>query len=121
MDDTQAPYPDLPGIGTTALGRLHMRVPEEDGFEERVVERRWPDMRAARAWCQRTVDRAPSGATIFEIQVFGENWRRSRACETTRSRPTAEALQLGVVTEGGCVRWSRPRSMTQRAGTRYLL
>ena len=121
MDDTQAPALTVTGIGTTALGRLQMRVPEEDGFEEVMVERRWPDMASARAWCERTVDRAPAGATILEIQVFEESWKHSRSWETTKSRPIAEVLQLGVVNNDGDVRWSEPRSMTPRAGSRHLL
>ncbi len=121
MDDTQAPALTVTGIGTTALGRLQMRVPEEDGFEEVMVERRWPDMGSARDWCERTVERAPVGATILEIQVFEESWKHSRSWETTKTRPIAEALQLGVVTDDGCVRWSQPRSMSPRAGSRHLL
>ncbi|MCW2846774.1 MAG: hypothetical protein JWR90_748 [Marmoricola sp.] len=122
MDDTQAPPLSVStGIGTTALGRLQMRVPEEDGFEEVMVERRWPDMSSARSWCERTVERAPLGATILEIQVFEESWKHTRSWETTKTRPIAEALQLGVVTEVGVVRWSDPRSMTPRAGSRHLL
>ena len=120
MDDTQAPPFSVTGIGTTALGRLQMRVPEEDGFEEVMVERRWPDMRSARDWCERTVGRAPQGATILEIQVFEESWKHPRSWETTKTRPIAEALQLGVVGEHG-VRWSEPRAMTPRAGSRHLL
>jgi hypothetical protein len=121
MDDTRAHASSVTGIGSTALGRLQMRVPEEDGFEEVMVERRWTDMTAARAWCERTVMRAPKGATILEIQVFEESWAHSRSWETTRTRPVAEVLQLGVVSEEGRVRWSEPRSMTPRAGSRHLL
>lgn len=109
------------GIGTTALARLQMRVPDEDGFEEVMVERRWHDMSSARAWCERSVRRAPAGATILEIQVFEESWRHSRSWETTKSHPIAEVLQLGVVSDGDRVRWSEPRSMTPRAGSRHLL
>lgn len=121
MDDTQAPTLGVTGIGTTALGRVQMRVPEEDGFEEVMVERRWPDMISARAWCRRSVERAPRGSTILEIQVFEESWRHARAWETTAPRPIAEVLQLGVVDDTGEVRWSEPRSMTPRAGSRHLL
>ncbi|MCW2711063.1 MAG: hypothetical protein JWQ67_2719 [Marmoricola sp.] len=121
MDDTQAPTLAATGIGTTALGRLQMRVPEEDGFEEVMVERRWPDMSSARAWCERSVERAPHGSLILEIQVFEESWRRARSWETTKSRPVAEALQLGVVNDHGDVRWSALRPMTPRAGSRHLL
>jgi hypothetical protein len=120
MDDTQA-LASVTGIGTTALGRLQMRVPEEDGFEEVMVERRWPDMSSARAWCERTMLRAPGGATILEIQVFQESWTHARSWETTRTHPIAEVLQLGVVGNEGQVRWSEPRSMTPRAGSRHLL
>ena len=108
-------------IGTTALGRLQMRVPEEGGFEEVMVERRWPDMKSARGWCERTIMRAPRGAVVLEIQVFEESWQRARSWETTKTRPIAEALQLGVVSETGRVRWSDPRPMTPRAGARHLL
>jgi hypothetical protein len=122
MDDTQAPPHSVSTrIGTTALGRLQMRVPEEDGFEEVMVERRWPDTSSARAWCERTIGRASLGAVILEIQVFEESWKHARSWETTRSRPVAEALQLGVVTDSGVVRWSESRSMTPRAGSRHLL
>jgi len=120
MDDTQARPVAASGIGTTALGRLQMRVPDNDGFEEVLVERRWPDMPSARAWCERTVERAPKGATILEIQVFEESWKHPRSWEATKTRPIAEVLQLGVVTEDS-VRWSEPRSMSPRVGSRHLL
>jgi hypothetical protein len=121
MDDTHAAVGRGAGIGMTALGRLQMRVPEDGGFEEIVVERRWQDMSSARAWCERTVLRAPEGSTVLEIQVFEESWKHSRSWETTRNRPIAESLQLGVVSDEGRVRWLEPRSMTPRAGTRHLL
>jgi hypothetical protein len=121
MDATHAPAQAVTGIGTTALGRLQMRVPEDDGFEEVMVERRWQDMSHAREWCERTIERAPRGATILEIQVFEESWQHGRSWETTKTRPVAEALQLGVLTDGGCVRWTEPRSMSPRAGSRHLL
>ena len=121
MDDTQAPPIPQTGIGTTALGRLQMRVPEDDGFEEVVVERRWPDMASARTWCERTVLRASLGTTILEIQVFEERWEHPKSWETTKTRPIAERLQLGVVNATGRIRWAEPRPMTPRAGARHLL
>jgi hypothetical protein len=121
MDDTQVAAVAGTGIGTTALGRLQMRVPEDDGFEEVRVERRWPDMTSARAWCERIVDRAPTGATILEIQIFEESWQHARSWEATKTRPIAEVLQLGVLDGEGRVRWSEPRPMTPRAGSRHLL
>src|SRR3989337_2580152 len=98
MQETHAPAAPDTSIGTTALGRLQMRVPDDDGYEEVLVERRWPDMAAARAWCERTVRRAVRGTTILEIQVFAESWHHPKSWETIRTRPVAEALQLGVLT-----------------------
>ena len=121
MEHTQGRSASTAGIGTTALGRLQMRVPDDDGgHEEVLVERRWPDMSSARAWCERTAMRAPQGATVLEIQVFEESWKHPRSWETTKTRPIAEVLQLGVVSEGS-VRWSEPRSMSPRVGSRHLL
>jgi hypothetical protein len=108
-------------IGTTALGRLQLRVPEDDGYEEVIVERRWPDMVAARAWCERTVARAAAGTTVLEIQVFEESWHHAKSWETTKTRPQAEVLQLGVVNGAGFVRWAEPRAMSPRAGSRHLI
>ena len=121
MEHTSTPLSSGTGIGTTALGRLQMRVPEEDGFEDVVVERRWPDMLAARAWCERTVQRARPGTSILEVQVFEEAWRHSKSWETTKHRPIAEVLQLGMLAPDGAIRWTEPRSMTPRAGARHLL
>lgn len=121
MEDTRATLATHTAIGTTALGRLQMRVPEDDGYEEVIVERRWPDMVAARAWCERLVRRAVPGTTILEIQVFEESWRHAKSWETTKTRPQAEVLQLGVVNASGHVRWSEPRAMTPRAATRHLI
>ena len=118
---TQAPKVATSTIGTTALGRLQMRVPEDDGYEEVIVERRWPDMVAARAWCERTVSRAAPGTSVLEIQVFEESWRHAKSWETTKTRPQAEVLQLGVVNTAGFVRWSEPRAMSPRTGSRHLL
>lgn len=121
MDDTHTPAVSGSGIGSTALGRLQMRVPEDDGFEEVIVERRWPDMASARAWCERTVERAVTGTEVLEIQVFEESWRHAKSWETTRHRPVAEVLQLGVINQHGAVHWAEPRSMTARAGARHLI
>lgn len=114
--------PTVPGstpgaLGTTALGRLLLKVPDEDGFEEVTVERRWPDVRGARAWCERIVAKAACGIEVMEIQVFEESWRHSRSWETTANHPVPEALQVGVVGEEG-VRWSELRPMTPRVASR---
>jgi hypothetical protein len=121
MDSTQAASPTATGIGSTALGRLQMRVQEDDGYEDVVVERRWPDMAAARAWCERAVDRAPIGTSVLEIQVFGESWSHAKSWETTPHHPVADTLQLGMVAPDGEVRWSSPRSLSPHVGSRHLL
>jgi hypothetical protein len=121
MDDTQAISAPATGIGTTALGRLQMRIPEDDGYEEVVVERRWPDMASARAWCERAVARAALGTTVLEIQVFEESWSHAKSWETTPHHPVAESLQLGVVSAEGGVRWATPRSMSPHVGSRHLI
>ena len=121
MEETQARVASGSAIGTTALGRLQMRVPEEDGYEEVSVERRWPDMSAARDWCERIVRRAAPGTSVLEIQVFEERWRHAKSWETTGSRPVAEVLQLGVVDNAGFVHWSEPRAMVPRSTARQTL
>lgn len=122
MDDTRASTrPGSGGIGTTALGRIQMRVSEEDGFQEVMVERRWPGMSLARAWCERTVARAAPGTKVLEIQVFAERWQHAHSWETTKNHPVAEELQLGVPGPGGSVRWAEPRRMSPRAGARHLI
>jgi hypothetical protein len=120
MEERQAPAVSGKAIGTTALGRLQMRVPEDDGYEEVSVERRWPDMAAARAWCERIVLRAAPGTAVLEIQVFEESWQHPKSWETTKTRPVAEALQIGVVSSAGFVRWSEPRAMMPRSTSRHL-
>jgi hypothetical protein len=119
MDDTRAAARTgrASGIGTTALGRIQMRVREDDGFQEVMVERRWPDM----TWVERTIGRLAADATVLEIQVFEESWQHARSWETTKSHPVAEVLQLGVPGPDGLVRWAEPRSMSPRAGSRHLI
>jgi hypothetical protein len=119
MEETRTSVVSGTAIGTTALGRLQMRVPEDDGYEEVSVERRWPDMASARTWCERTVRRCAPGTAILEIQVFEESWRHAKSWETTRTRPVAEVLQLGVVNDGGHVRWSEPRAMVPRSASHH--
>lgn len=120
MDDLELPAASAGSrgtIGTTALGRLQLRVPDEGGFEEVTVERRWSDVPAARAWCERTVGRSREGTEVLEIHVFAESWRHARSWETTRTHPEPDALQVGIVSQGE-VRWSELRSMAPRASSR---
>lgn len=107
-------------LGSTALGRLQLRVAEDDGYEDVVVERRWPDPASARAWCERTVQRAAPGTVILEVEVFTETWRHPRSWETTRPHPVASSLQIGVAVADGTVRWSRAQLLLPDAGARYL-
>ena len=119
MDDTRTSRVAPAVIGTTALGRLHLRVLEDDGFEEVVVERRWPDMASARTWCERTVGHAAPDTTVLEIQVFEESWVHTHSWETTNNRPVAESLQLGVIGDDR-VHWSESRPMSPRPGVRHV-
>ena len=119
MDDTRTSRAATTAIGTTALGRLHLRVLEGDGFEEVVVERRWPDMASARTWCERTVRRADPETTVLEIQVFEERWQHTRSWESTDNRPVAEFLQLGMLGDEDDVHWSESRPMAPRPGARH--
>ena len=102
-------------LGMTALGRLHLSVPEDGGLKDVVVERRWPDAAAARAWCERTVAHTAAGTSVLEIQVFEELWQHARSWETTPSGPVAESLQLGMPGEGGSIHWGESRSMSPHA------
>lgn len=108
-------------VGSTALGRLQLRVPEAGGHEEVVVERRWPDLSAARQWCERTIARAVAGTQVLEIQVFGETWWHARSWEDEQHRAVPEVLQLGLLDASGSVRWAEPRSMSPHVGDRLPL
>lgn len=107
-------------LGTTALGRVQLRVLQDDGHEDVVVERRWPDPSAARAWCERSVLRASPGTEVLEIEVFGEAWQHPKSWETTKPHPVAQTLQIGVLTPAGSVRWAEPHLLSPHSGTRYL-
>ena len=118
-------YDDRPpaatGRGTTALGRLQLRLPRAGERGEVVKERRHADLAAARAWCERTVTALPAGAEVLEIQVFEEVWWHARSWDDADHRPVPEVLQLGMLDGSGLVRWSEPRSMTPRAADRIAL
>lgn len=107
--------------GTTALGRLQLRLPQAGERGEVVKERRHADLAAARAWCERTVLALPAGAEVLEVQVFEEVWWHARSWEDADHRPVPEVLQLGVLDGCGSLRWGEPRSMTPRAADRIPL
>lgn len=119
MEHPSAASTPRSSLGSTALARLQLR--EAGGSEEIVVERRWPDLPSARAWCERTIERAAEGTQVLEIQVFEETWWHARSWEDEHHRPVAEVLQLGMVDPGGAVRWTHPRSMSPRAGAHLSL
>ncbi|MEO5653696.1 MAG: hypothetical protein ABIN79_04650 [Marmoricola sp.] len=121
MDEPQPTPPRGSGIGTTALGRLQLRVPGETGPVERVVERRWPDTDAARTWCERFVSRLDPEADVLEIQIFEESWSHPPSWESRPNRPEFRALQVGMLLEGGRgVLWGHTRPMTPSPGARRL-
>jgi len=122
MEQAQQEVATATTIGTTALGRLHLRVREDDeGFNEVIVERRWADLAAARTWCERTIQRAAADTSVLEIQVFEESWQHGRSRQTTSGRPVAHALQLGVLAGAGDDRvvWSERRLMAPRSSARH--
>lgn len=119
MEESRAAATPRSSIGSTALARLQLR--EAGGTEELVVERRWPDLAGARAWCERTIERSAPGTQVLEIQVFEETWWHARSWEDERHRPVAEVLQLGMIDADGSVRWAEPRSMSPRAGAHLPL
>ena len=124
MDEPSPTTRTTSGIGTTALGRLHLRVRSEGegpGTTEKVVERRWPDAAAARAWCDRFVSRLSPDSRVLEIQVFEESWSHARSWEVRPNRPEFHALQVGVLLEGESgIRWGHTLRMTPTPGARRL-
>jgi hypothetical protein len=93
------------GHSRSAVGRLTLLVEVGEGTEKVTYERRWPDARDARAWCEEKVSCAPEGAAVLEIQVTEEVWGQRYAWEATASRHIPETLQLGVRTRAGTVAW----------------
>ena len=122
MDEAPPTTLTASGIGTTALGRLHLRVRSEGGVEEKMVERRWPDAAAARAWCGRFISRLDPESRVLEIQVFEESWSHARSWESRSNRPEFQALQVGVLLEGDDrIRWGHTLRMTPSPGARRLV
>ncbi len=124
MDEAPPTTLAASGIGTTALGRLHLMVSAEGEASqatEKVVTRRWPDAAAARAWCDRFVSRLPPDSSVLEIQVFEESWTHARSWESRPNRPEFNSLQVGVLLEGANgIRWGHALRMTPLPGARRL-
>jgi len=99
------------GHSRSAVGRLTLLVDEGEGTVKVTYERRWPDASAARRWCEETVEQAPEGTAVLEIQVTEEVWGRRHAWEATASRHIPETLQLGLRTGSGAVTWGAPHKM----------
>ena len=102
----------------SALGRVALLVEIGGGTEKVTYERRWPDARSARVWCEEKVRRAPDGTAVLEIQVTEEVWGRRHAWDATASRHIPETLQLGVRTREGSVTWGTPHDVGPEAPRR---
>jgi hypothetical protein len=106
------------GHSRSAVGRLTLLVNEDDGTVKVTYERRWPDANAARHWCEQTVEQAPDGTAVLEIQVTEEVWGRRHAWDATASRHIPETLQLGLRTRSGVVSWGAPHAVGGESGTK---
>ena len=78
-------------------------------------------MASARAWCERTVERAAPGTEILEIQVFEESWQHAQSWETTATRPIAEAAPAGRGRPRRIRALGDPAVDDPRAGARHLI
>jgi hypothetical protein len=100
------------GHSRSAVGRLTVLVEVEDGSSEKITyERRWPDARAARQWCEDKVRAASEGTAVLEIQVTEEVWGRRHAWEAVASRHIPETLQLGMRARTGEITWGTPHEV----------
>jgi hypothetical protein len=94
-------------------------VEVEDGTEKVTYERRLPDARAARQWCEEKVELASEGTAVLEIQVTEEIWGHRHAWEATASRHIPETLQLGMRSRTGVVTWGAPHAVGNDPGRRH--
>ena len=100
----------------SALGRLTLLVEAQGGTEQITYERRWPDARSARVWCEQKVREAPPGAAVLEIQVTEGIWGRRNSWDATASRHVPETLQLGLRTRTGTVAWGSAHDVGTAVG-----
>jgi len=102
----------------SALGRLTLLVEVGDGTEKVTYERRWPDARSARTWCEDKIARAAEGTALVEVQVTEEIWGRRHAWEATASRHLPETLQLGMRARDGRITWGAAHEVANDLGLR---
>jgi hypothetical protein len=93
-------------IGTTALGRLRLRVTKAGVVEDVILERRWPDADSARAWCERVTNDPARPVELQEAQVFTERWRHPKSWETQPVRALPESVQAGRPDGAGGITWT---------------
>lgn len=101
-----------PRIGTTALGRLHLRVTKDGGPEDVILERRWPDPLSARVWCERVA--GDRGAELQEAHVVAERWHHPKSWEAHPVRAIPESVQHGLPDGVGGICWTPARSVHPR-------
>jgi hypothetical protein len=102
------------GSGHThsAVGRVTLLVDVDEGGSEKVTyERRWPDARAAREWCEQKLEDTAESASVLEIQVTEEVWGLRQAWEATPSRHVPQTLQLGMRAGPGRILWGAPHDV----------
>ena len=92
-------------IGTTALGRLYLRVTKLGMAEDVILERRWPDADGARAWCERVVHDRAAPVVLQEAHVYTERWRHPKSWETEPARALPESVQDGLPDGDGGITW----------------
>ncbi len=105
---------DKPGrsrIGTTALGRLHLRVTKQGRPEDVILERRWAETLSARMWCERVAQDPGPGVEVQEAQVFAERWQHPKSWETEPVRAVPESVQDGRPDSAGGIAWAPARSV----------
>jgi hypothetical protein len=117
MTETSQAHRAQGGHTRSALGRLTVLVEVSDGTEKVTYERRWPDAKAAREWCEEKIQRASEGTAVLEIQVTEEVWGRRHAWEATASRHIPETLQLGLRTRTGSVTWGAAHEVGNDLGS----
>jgi hypothetical protein len=103
------------GIGATALGCLHLRVDGDNGTEDVVLERRWPDSGAARAWCEHIA--LDTAVEVVEMKVFVEHWAHPRSWEAGGPHPVPATVQRAQAA-AGVIAWADEEPVVGESGSR---
>ncbi|MDQ6934950.1 MAG: hypothetical protein M3130_06655 [Actinomycetota bacterium] len=99
-------------IGTTALGRIHLRIEKPDGPEPMLLERRWSTPERAQHWCEGVVADPGPDVVVEEAHVLVERWRHAKSWEAGNHRSETEGVQVGVPDGEGSITWGAPHGGT---------